>query len=77
MAITMRWRLYRSATAPPIWRKQEDGIRLANPTSPSRRRRSGETVNQPALGHGLHPGADQRDELPAHEDPVVPVPQGP
>ena len=30
-------------------------------------RRPGQAIDQPCLGHALHPGADQRNELPAEE----------
>jgi hypothetical protein len=35
-----------------------------------------EPVHQPALGHGLHPGAAEGDDLTADKVAVVPVPQG-
>ena len=72
VAITMWWRLYRSAMAPPTVEKRKTGIRLAN-REPEQEGGTRETVDQPALRHGLHPGADQRNELPADEQPVVPV----
>src|SRR3954469_25671975 len=34
-----------------------------------------EAVNQPCLGHGVHPRADERDDLPGKEQPLVAVPQ--
>ena len=37
--------------------------------------RSGQTVHQPRLSHRLHPGADQRNELPAEEELEISMPK--
>jgi len=34
-------------------------------------------IDQPALGHGLHPGSHHGHELAREDQPIVPVPQGP
>ena len=39
--------------------------------------RAGQTVHQPGLSHGLHPCADQGNELPAEEKLEVSVPESP
>ncbi len=43
------------------------GIWLANPTAPKQQRGTGHAIDQPRLSNGLHPGADQRDELSGEE----------
>ena len=46
------------------------------PHQPQQQRRLGEPIDQPRLRNRLHPGANQRDDLAAEEQPVIAVPQG-
>ena len=39
--------------------------------------RAGQPIDEPRLRDRLHPGAGERDELAAEEEPVIPVPQRP
>ena len=57
-------------------RSQQEDRNLARKSDKAQQhRRAGQPVDEPGLRHGLHPRADQRDELPAEEQPVVPVPK--
>ena len=73
VAMTMRCRLSRSATMPPRVREEEDRDLAGETDQPQQDGRAGQPVDQPRLRHGLHPGADQRDELAAEEELEVPV----
>ena len=57
--------------------QQEDRNLAGKPHKAQQDRRAGEAVDQPRLRHGLHPRADQRNELAAEEQPVVLMPKGP
>ncbi|OGP54726.1 MAG: hypothetical protein A2Y65_11335 [Deltaproteobacteria bacterium RBG_13_52_11] len=35
--------------------------------------RARQPIDKPRLGHRLHPGAGERNELPAEEEPVIPM----
>lgn len=41
-----------------------------------KKRRSRQTIDEPGLRHRLHPGADQRNDLPDEEEPIVAVLKG-
>ena len=57
-------------------RHDEDRNLAGKSDRPQQQRRTGHAIDQPGLGHGLHPGADQRDELTGEEQLEIPVPQG-
>ena len=54
-------------------RQEEDGNLAGEPDGAEEDRGPGQPIDQPRLGHGLHPGPDERDELPHDEDAKVPV----
>ena len=61
----------------PAQRSQgEHGDLRAEPCGPEQKLGVGQAVDQPALRHVLHPGADQRDDLAADEQAEIAVPQG-
>ncbi len=58
-------------------RSGEENRNLAGKADAAQQQRgSRHAVDQPRLGHGLHPGADKRDELSAEEELKVAVAQG-
>jgi len=58
-------------------RRQEEDRHLAGePDEPEQRGGSGQPVDQPRLRDHLHPGADERDELPGEEEAVVSMREG-
>ena len=56
-------------------RKQEHRNLAGKSHCPQLQPRAGQPVDQPRLGHGLHPGADQRNELSAEKKLEVAMPQ--
>ena len=64
-------RFKRSTQTPANGASRNVGICPAKPTTPSSKRGAGEAVDQPARRDARHPGADQRDALPAEEEPEV------
>ena len=54
-------------------RQDQDGGELQRGHEPELKRRPGELQHEPRLAHALHPGADERHELPAPEQPEVAV----
>ena len=56
-------------------REQKHGNLAGEIDRTQQRRRPGEPVHQPGLRHGLHPGADQRNDLPREEQPEVAMAQ--
>ena len=58
-------------------RGQQENRDLPGKThQPEQQRRARQPVNQPGLRHGLHPGADQGNNLAAEKQPVIPVAEG-
>jgi len=57
-------------------REQQDRRELQRAHEPELKRRAGQLEHEPRLADALHPGADQRDELPAPEQPEVAMPEG-
>ena len=57
-------------------RDQEDGNLAGKAHCPQLQSRSRQPVDQPRLGDGLHPGADQRDQLSAEKELEVAMAQG-
>ena len=71
------WRLGRaSVMSPPNRPRTMTGIHCMAATTPEQERVAGELEDQPALGDGLHPGADERHELAAEVQAVVAMPEG-
>ena len=73
--ITTCLRLVRSATIPPIGATRNTGIWLAESHRAQLQSRPRQPVDQPGLRHGLHPGADQRNQLSAEKQLEVAMPQ--
>ena len=61
----------------PSERRHQEYRKLAGESrGPQQQGGSGQAINQPRLCNGLHPGADQGDELPAEEKLEVAMAQG-
>ena len=58
-------------------RKQKDRDLAGEPHRSQQQRRTSQPVDEPRLRHGLHPGADQRDQLSAEEELEVAMTQRP
>ena len=58
-------------------RQQKGGNLPGKADRAQQQRRTGEPVDQPAGGHARHPRADERDGLPAEEEPEVAMAQRP
>jgi len=56
-------------------RERQHWRELRERQEPEHERRAREPVHEPALRHRLHPGADERDELAAEEEPEVAMPE--
>jgi hypothetical protein len=56
-------------------RQQQHRRELQRADETETERRVGELEHEPGLGHRLHPGADERDELRNPEQTKVPVPE--
>lgn len=56
-------------------RKQKNRNLAGEPDRTQQQRRTGEAVDKPGLGHTLHPGADQRNQLATKEELKVAVPE--
>src|SRR5215467_4879175 len=55
--------------------EKEDGRELERVHEPELEGRARQLQHEPRLPHALHPGADERDELPAPEESEVAVPE--
>ena len=75
VAITTCLRLLRSATIPPDGRKQEDRNLAGKSHRAQLQSRTRQPVDEPRLRHGLHPGADQGNQLSAEKKLEVAMPQ--
>ena len=76
VTMTTFWREKRSAGQAAERAEGEDGDLGAEPGGAEQQFGVGEAVDQPALGHILHPGADQGDDLPGEEEAEIAVAQG-
>ena len=67
VATMMLRRSNRSATSPPIGPSKNIGNLARKSHGPQKQRRTCQPVDQPSFGNVVHPGAHQRDHLPAEE----------
>ena len=56
-------------------RNKEDGNLAGEPYQAQEKRRVGQTVDEPAHGEALHPGADEGNALAAEEETIISVVQ--
>jgi hypothetical protein len=56
-------------------REEQDGRELEGVHEPELERRSRQLQHEPRLAHALHPRANEGHELPAPEEPEVPMPE--
>ena len=59
----------------PQWGEKQYRNLSREPYQPQQQRGFGEPIDKPRLRNRLHPGANQRDDLAAEEQPVIAVPQ--
>src|ERR1039458_10682168 len=57
-------------------RNEEDGNLAGKADASQQQGRFRHAVDEPGLGYGLHPGADERDKLSAEEELKIAVAQG-